>query len=159
MRAPIGRTHLRELVELGRFLDVRVDAPEGETLYKAAEPILWSETARALVVLAGFDLGRAQPIEPRKSTAERVYSRWAAGRAPSRERSPVISLPDAPWVELGRALTVGYRSDKFHARGEAKDYEHRFGPRVVAASCSQGNRSVLVIRGGSLRLTPHGIEG
>ena len=159
MRAPIGRSHLRELVELGRFLDLRVDAPEGETIVKAVEPLLWSEPARALVVFAGYDLGRAQAIEPRESTAEHVYSRWARGRAPSREREPMISLPEAPWLELGRALTIGYRSDKFHARGKAQDYEHRFGRRVVAASCSQGKRSVLVIRGGSLRLTPHGIEG
>jgi hypothetical protein len=157
---PISTRDLADLVELGRFLDARVSDDEGdEQLVKTAAPLLWSEAARALIVLRGFKLPRPQPIRPRGSKAERVYRRWTLGRDPATERTAELALPDAPWSTLGRALTVGYRSDKFHERGDTQDYEHEFGRSVVCYLRQAGARGVVVFRGGSLRVTARGIEG
>ena len=157
MRAAIARTSLVELVELGRFLDARVSPADGDDfLISGGVPLLWSEHAKALVVVGG--LTRPRAIDEQGTTGERVYRRWTRGREPTTEREVEIDLAGT-WKRLGRGLAIGYRSDKFHAKGSVVDYEHKFGPRVVVSELESSTGSVYVFRGGSLRLTSRGIEG
>ncbi len=148
---------MAELVELGSFLDSLVATPDGDVLVSVRAPLLWSEQARALVVLV-VELPRKRPIDLRGSTSERVYRRWARGREPASEREFEFSWP-GEFAALGRGRTVGYRSDKFHSRGNTVDYQHEFGHGVRVFQAAAGDQGALVWRGGTLRVTPHGIEG
>lgn len=157
---PIKRGDLSNLVELGQFLDSTVELDGEESKIRAKVPLFWSVSGSALVVLVGYQLPRPTALrEPHPN--ERQYRTWTRGREAATERRIEIDLPRGKWRKLGRAFTIGYRSDKFHSKGEAVDYEHKFGPRVqlfVLGDPRKGKR-IFVWAGGSLRLTGRGIEG
>lgn len=157
------RAHLRELVELGQWLDsvAELDGDPGRVSPRARAALLWSPPAKALIVLGGYALPRARAARPAEldGKAARVYETWTRGREASRVRELELELPPGRWVELGRAESIGYRSDKFHARGAVVDYEHKFGPGVRLYRLGEDRRGLLAWRGGRLRLTEDGIEG
>jgi hypothetical protein len=158
MRSPISVQHLRELVQLGQFLDTFVD---GKRIGGRRLPLLWSEPGRALIVLAGNGFHRSPPRRLEHATGQgaRVYRRWTRGREPAHEREVTITQWPSEWKVVGPAERIGYRSDKFHQRGETVDYEHEFGRDVRLYLATHDTHGVFVWRGGSLRLTTHGIEG
>lgn len=143
----------RELALLGEVLDVVIEGEaEAAKVRVSGTDMLWAEQARALV----FVPGRAFTLEDleglRGSTSARVFERWSVWEATSGGRATLAE--GGPWRRF-RALTIGYRSDKF---GRAADYEHEFG-RAVVAYVPTGSGAPWVIRGGSLRITARGIEG
>ena len=164
------RAHLAELVELGRYLDSSAvfgfdGAPARVTLrrpnqYRGPWPalLLWSEPAAALVVIvAAGQWGRPRPGEASGKNAE-IFNTWTRGRPQTKVREASVDLPQGRWLDLGAATSIGYRSDKFHKRGDTTDYQHQFGDgvRLYQLGAKSG---ALAWRGGALRITADGIEG
>jgi hypothetical protein len=159
-RGPYLR-RVREAVHLGAFLDARfVDADGNEAEVKVSRAqLLWSPSTMALLVFDGYELSAPAAVE-QSSEATALYERWTDGRPAERERQ--LSIPRVPgkrWQQLGRALTIAYRSDKFGDRGQTTDYQHEFGRSVVLFCRRDDNHAVLAWRGGTLRVTRRGIEG
>jgi hypothetical protein len=91
-----------------------------------------------------------------------TYERWHR-RAPG-EVCELDKLPDDLPHYIGRALRIGYRSDKWHGRGDAEDYDHDYTepgyspPGVWADDPDLAKATAIVIRGGNQRITPGGID-
>jgi hypothetical protein len=155
-----SRASLRELTELGRWLDATVELEQGESRLTPSGRalLLWSPASKALVVLLGFKLPRPRAGELPEQPAH-VYSKWTRGRDASKVREASIELPAGRWRDLGPALSIAYDSDKFHQRGASVHYEHEFEGGVRTYQLGTGRQRVLAWRGGRLRITPDGIEG
>jgi len=139
---------------LGTLLDVVVEG-DGEAFKvtpSGATDLLWSDQARALVFVPGrtFDLEDLEGL--RGSASARAFERWSVWEASQGGRATLAE--GGPWSAY-RALTIGYRSDKF---GRPADYQHDFG-RAVVAYAPTSSTAPWVIRGGALRITQRGIEG
>jgi hypothetical protein len=148
-----------DTVLLGKLLDTTVIGDAELLITASRASLLWSPATSSLLVFDGWKLGR--PAAVRTSTkATKLYQRWTQGRPAEHERDlEVDKLPGERWASLGRAKTIGYRSDKFHERGVMTDYEHTFGRSVTLFCRRDETRAVLAWRGGNLRVTARGIEG
>lgn len=154
------REHLRELAELGKFLDSVVELDDGDGVIRIGTPVLcWSAKGSALVVFAGYKLPALRAAAELPAIPARVVETWTQGREATRERQAELELPAGRWRDLGPARSIGYRSDKFHARGQLVDYDHKFTTAVRAYQLGGGSRCVFAWRGGRLRITRRGIEG
>lgn len=159
MRPPTLRD-LEELAELGHALELVVDLPNGSRARYDWESrrlprLLWSPRAQALIIAAGSRKRGVAPIDCARAAATR--GRWT-GTSP--EGAYRLELPELPgrWLVVGDARRTDYRSDKW---GRAVDYTHDHGPgvRVWQRGDIRGGAGLLALRGGRLRITPHGIEG
>jgi hypothetical protein len=105
-----------------------------------------------------------QPLtrNPAASMAADTYAKW-------HEREPecvteLDGLPDALPVCVGDALRIGYRSDKWHERGQVEDYDHDYtergyrAPQVWADCADLSKAKAICIVGGNQRITPKGID-
>lgn len=161
--SPPSKAALTELTELGQWLDTVAETDRGEARIapRTRTLLLWAPRPQALIVLIGFKLPRPQRAEPPPEAAA-VYEEWTRGREATQVRELQVKWPAGRFADLGPALSIGYRSDKFGARGRTTDYEHKFGPGVrlyQLGSDGHGRRRVLAWRGGRLRITEDGIEG
>ena len=164
MRPPIARDAMAVLSDCGTLLDVHIEAA-GEiqkfTPAGRARPRLgWSKPGHALVAIVGRRAGPPRELEltaPEQAAAE-LHEQWSDdGREGGRVRSLTLPAENGEWRKLGRAHSVGYRSDKFG--GTVRDYEHDFGPGVDAYYFEAQTFGILVIKGGSLRHTKDGLRG
>jgi len=101
--------------------------------------------------------------EPEETAdAGATYEAWH-DRAP-RTVTELDNLPDVIGVYIGRATRIGYRSDKWHARGQTQDYDHDYtepgyvAPEVWADRADLAHATAIVIVGGNQRITPEGID-
>lgn len=152
------------LLNLGQFLQLEYAQPDGEIrgiAFDAADnvPLWWSDKLQACFVLPGMKQGPCN-LPPRK-TENRLAKVWAKGRPAS--CSAVVSPPRPPLRALYPSIQVSYRSDKF-SHGQPMLYIHHFGPDVISHFSHEPHRSTrapvaIMIRGGRLSLTTHGIDG
>lgn len=155
---PRGGPNLARLgtcAELGRVVELRVEAEDGQTYahrWKSARPrLLWSPQQRCLVWVMGADLENRQRGAVRTDGAARSFERWAARDA---VQTGTITVPAGPLKRLGRAVSIIYISDKWDTRGKAgKRYIHEFTSRPGAYN----HRAVFAVRGGRLTVTERGI--
>ena len=152
------------LVELGSALEVRyvdeLDGGEKLLKFRAGTPCLWSPRARALVVPTSATKGKRRQLDTtpasfrgRVAEASAVFHKWTGHRRePTHTREVAVSV--ARPRRLGRVVAVAYRSDKFN-QGTTTDYEHKCGARVELVEYGD----TFVVRGGTFRLTPRGLEG
>lgn len=91
-----------------------------------------------------------------------TYEQWHERAA--RFVGEIDELPDLIGVYIGRALRLGYRSDKWGREGEHNDYDHDFSerghtpPEAWADSAELAQARAIVIVGGDMRVTPEGID-
>jgi hypothetical protein len=97
-----------------------------------------------------------------QAEAGATYAEW-------HERDPeqithAEDLPDVIGIYIGRALRIGYRSDKWHERGQTEDYDHDYTepgyqpPEVWADHADLSKARAIVIVGGNQRITADGID-
>lgn len=99
--------------------------------------------------------------ERQSADAEETYARW-------HERNPrkvlQLDVPDEFRNLQGRVLRIGYRSDKWTRRGNARDYDHDFREGGALAPLIYTNTRTLqgargaCITGGDMRVTEAGID-
>ncbi len=162
-RAPISTSALADTAECGTLLDIRY-ASAGEQFIvsprgRAAPLLQWSQPASALVVWFGLKMPRPRPASSPDASASAAYERWTDyERAASTEREFTTPALTGSWRSLGRAVAIGYRSDKFSDKGKPVAYDHAFTSKVRVYALG-ASKQLYVLRGGSLRLTRRGIEG
>ena len=91
--------------------------------------------------------------------ATRAYERWHKRDA---ARVDVHKVPDRFTCLQGRVLRIGYRSDKWGARGKSHDYDHDFCegdalPPLLYTNKRGLNSDGAVIVGGDMTITERGI--
>lgn len=148
------------------FRVVTADSGEFDEYIRA--PSAAEAKAHALAVITK---ARARDLEqhgPRRNNPEHgaaaadTYERWHR-RAPA-DVCELDNLPDDLPHYIGRALRIGYRSDKWHGRGNTEDYDHDYTepgyspPGVWADDPDLAKATAIVIRGGNQRITPGGID-
>ena len=121
-------------------------------------------------------IAKAQQNEPRETNgattpregavlpehAAELYERWHEREA--EHVTDVDGLPDLIGIYVGRAMRIGYSSDKWHARGKTIDYEHDFSerghiaPECWADTADLADARALAIVGGTMRITEDGID-
>ena len=154
-----------DLLRLGAFLEVEWVLPNGEIRGARFHPgdgvdALWSDTLQAVIVVPHARLGPCT-LPPTRREAQ-LLAIWARGRAARCSLRATYNLAPLPIVYP--AIQLSYRSDKF-SPGEPKNYIHHIDSRGVLAYFSSepygASRApqAIMIRGGKLRLTPHGIAG
>jgi hypothetical protein len=105
---------------------------------------------------------RARRNPEHADAAADTYEAWHR-REPECVRE-VDGLPDDLPHYIGRALRIGYRSDKWHGRGTTEDYDHDYteagytAPGVWADDPDLAKARAICIRGGNQRITPQGID-
>ena len=162
---------------LGCFLDLEYVTSDGEIQGCGFEtsdcvPLLWSDDLQALIVLPFAKDGKC--IHPPRTREDQLARVWAKGRPAACSLKSAYSRP--PMHTVYPAVQVSYSSDKF-SWGKNTDYIHhhergrekllRFsGPgRGPCAYFSKepfrARRApeAIMVRGGKLRLTSHGIDG
>lgn len=156
------------LPELGRVVDLEVAHPDGVDYfekYKGGQRplMLWDKRSKTLlwVYTPRTKLPALRAGAPRDGGHAATYERWMDdGSEATRHRAGYkVPSPTDVFRRAGRALTIGYDSDKF---GEAngRRYEHKFTSDVSVYVLDLGSRGhAIALRGGSLRVTKHGIEG
>lgn len=147
-----------EIAELGRVVDIYVERPDGQIeqhAWRGRNPLLlWDAKQKAILFVYRLKHGRPRKVHA-DGTAAHVYEKWSGFEADT-ERD--VSIPVVRLKKIGRALSIGYRSDKFE--GKLKTYDHPHGAKVsVYYAKGPRGEKVYAIRGGSLRVTSRGIEG
>lgn len=120
------------------------------------KPQILIPAAAAVALYWKFGRGkkRAYQMNPIKGlkAANKKYEEFH-----DREPDKFYSIPaidTSHLVELGKALEIGYESKKW--TGKPESYLHEFGEGVKLYATPDGK--TLIIRGGKLKLTTHGIE-
>lgn len=147
------------LLELGRFLELEWVMPEGEIRgLKIETPIWWSHSKQAIFILPHLERGPCT-LPPRR-TENALAQMWQKGR-PAVCSSPIRVQP-RPMPAVYPGIQISYSSDKF-THGRAIPYIHHFGPGVLCYFSHEpfgaSRAPDIMIRGGRLRLTKHGIDG
>lgn len=157
-RAPAVSKIPAEVAELGRVVDIYIERAGGEIeqhAWRSRRPLLlWDKKQKTIWCVYRMPHSRPRRVDA-TGPAARVYETWSGFEADT-ERD--ASIPIVRLKKLGRALSIGYVSDKFE--GKRKTYNHEHG-RAVAVYFAKGSKGekVYAIRGGSLRVTSRGIEG
>jgi hypothetical protein len=152
------------LLELGDFLEVEYVTSAGQIRgirFQLSDhvPLYWSHTRQALFMLPTLKEGPCDM--PPTRTENHLAQVWAKGRpaACSAKFSPPRQLP---MPAVYPAIQISYHSDKF-THGKSIQYIHHFGSGVLCYFSHDpfgSNRAPdVMIRGGRLRLTTHGIDG
>lgn len=121
--------------------------------------LLWSADRKALFAFPNLERGACvYPPTPRENHLSKVWAKGRPAKCSSKARYPAPALR---WVLP--AIQTSYRSDKFGKVGQMQDYIHHHEANVMCYCSSNPNRrkapDVMMIRGGRLRLTSHGIDG
>jgi hypothetical protein len=120
-------------------------------------PLLWSDDLQALFIMPALDRGPCRNPAPIRE--DRLARMWAKGRGA--RCAGMARYPSPPLPFVFPCLQTSYASDKF-THGRLRHYIHHHEPGV-RAYCSHDPRrrepAVIMIRGGKLRLTSHGIDG
>jgi len=150
----------RDVTPLGLLLELEHKMPDGQTIRhswdKSDAPLLfWQEGQQAIYAFARKRLGPKKPRSGRlPAGAAGAYTRWNAGRRPTEKYD--VEVPAIQMRRAGAGGSILYRSDKF---GPLTNYIHPF-EKGVEVDLSPGQPpAVFYIRGGTLRLTPRGLEG
>lgn len=144
----------------------------GEGLKVADENLPWYMKPRTLLiggaiaafVVYGLPLLKALPrpsyrpnpvplAEVKRAKAEGKYKEFH--KRPPRRRIALPAIDTSELVQLGSALEIGYKSDKW--TGKKQNYLHQFGKGVRL--CSTPDGKALVILGGKLNVEERGITG
>lgn len=152
------------MLDCGCFLELEWVTPSGEIRGVkpkdgARVPLLWSHSKQAIFILPYME--RTACVYPPRATENELAQVWAKGRPAACSSRAAYNRP--PMRVAYPAIQVSYLSDKF-THGETIPYIHHFGPQVVAY-CSKepfgASRApeAIMIRGGRLSLTTHGIDG
>ena len=150
---------------MGTFLSVDYVTERGEIWREDCRPpggtkipLIWSRKAKALVVLPRVRGGECN-LPPVKEDS-RVLSTWTQGRRSGRCSSQLPALPSYSLRYCYPCVAVSYRSDKFAGRGDMTEYIHHIdSPGVRVWMDRRDNPQVVLIQGGRLRITEHGIAG
>lgn len=150
----------------GSFLSVEYVSPEGMISIEGFDagdriPLCWSHDLQALFIFPYVPASKCHfPAPKREAELMKV---WAEGRAATCSSMQVWPAPPLPLAAPG--ICISYRSDKFKKNGRHTeiDYIHHFGPGVVVyrSKPPRGGKApeVIMVRGGELKLTKHGIDG
>lgn len=148
----------------GGFLELEYVMPTGEirgVRFAAADqqPLWWSHSKQALFVLPALKTGPC--VERPPPTQNELAQVWAKGR-PASCAARFEDPPQKPMRVAYPGIQISYRSDKF-THGRLVNFIHHFGPGVVCYFSHEPYRASrppdIMVRGGRLRLTSHGIDG
>lgn len=164
----------REVAQLGTVLDLTTERGDLRTcwdtelqgwLLLCSPDAIDARPGRARLYLVRGELSpapeRSKPGKGAAATAEAWNERES-------EVVGTIEHANAATTWIGIATTIGYRSDKWNARGVVKDYEHDFAelieplhgepwPDVYSDAPDLAAASIVVITGGLFRITERGI--
>jgi len=118
--------------------------------------LLWSDDLQACFIVPTLPASVCNGLPtPRE---DRLARRWARGRGAACSRRGVFPECAMPYVFPG--LAVAYESDKFR-HGRSETFIHHFGPgvRCYIARNYHGAPHAIMLRGGKLKLTTHGLAG
>lgn len=164
---PSGPSHRipARTVELGEVLDLVVELNGERLIYRDEVRGMWllapdnamdrAEGGGRLYLVRGELAGGRDPEDARPE-GQRTFERWHQSHGPDQIGS--LEVPDSVGVPVGRAVRIGYKSDKFG--GKTAAYEHDFEspfPKVYATR--KDNPKALVIVGGGFTVSPRGIVG
>ncbi len=152
------------LLNCGCFLELEFVTADGEIRgcrFAVADgiPMLWSHSKQAIFILPR--MRQTACVYPPTRTENQLAQVWAKGRPAACASKASYATP--PLRVAYPAIQISYRSDKF-THGNPIPYIHHFGPDVVAYFSKEpfGARrapDAIMIRGGRLALTEHGIDG
>lgn len=91
------------------------------------------------------------PKAEAKEAAERIYKKFTARKPKKRFSIPKIETDEL--AQLGKALEIGYESDKW--TGKKENYKHEFGKGVKMFCTADGK--TLIITGGKMSVEDVGI--
>lgn len=158
----------RRIVQLGEVLDVQLEPTPSERLtltewrgWLVAIPEHGFELPPGAAKLFLFKPNPVETAETMKPAAARAYQRW-------HKRLPVDALagyevPNHVRQYQGRAVRIGYRSDKWGKRGKAHDYDHDFRehgarpPKLYTDAADLERSTAAVLVGGDMHITEGGI--
>jgi hypothetical protein len=149
-----------DMLDLGCFLELEwctcAGKLEGVRITGEKVPLLWSDRLQALFVFPDSKRGACSyPARPREAKLRQVWTR--GGQTAKCAQKVKFPRPAMPIVYPG--IQVSYRSNKF---GSTTNYihHHEAGVRVYFSDPPTKRRPrAIMIRGGKLSLTPHGIHG
>jgi hypothetical protein len=150
------------LLSIGDFIELHFVQDSGRILMDVFSPsdgveLLWSADLQACFIFPGLNKGACTLPPTRRE--DRLARVWAKGR-PAKCASPVPRFPTPPLPEVYPGIAITYDSDKF-THGRLERYIHHFGPgvRCYTARTRAGVPPAIMVRGGKLRLTEHGLAG
>lgn len=89
--------------------------------------------------------------------AERLYEAFTGFEHDNRAK--LIDVRPKPITRIGRAMSIQYRSDKFARPGNSSDYIHTFNVYPVVSVDDDKHPSIVVLRGGRIKVKKEGITG
>jgi hypothetical protein len=159
------------VVQLGTVLDLDVTTEHGTRLFVkewrgwlmlTGEAGMDAAPGRARLFLVKATRRATLGPDAVSDRAAETFARWNERDAAT--AFELNGLPDSIAYYQGRVLRIGYRSDKWNARGKRVDYDHdcqeRGGkpPRLYSSNASIERSRAAVLVGGSMHITERGIE-
>jgi len=146
---------------LGDVLTLTVETSAGEEQWEFPEKenLYYAPGERTLIIVMGrtVNYGETPATDRRKKAGVyKIFERWSARPV---EQAGVISVPAVKLRDIGRAVSVIYRSDKWH-KGKDQDYIHEFSKssdKVRVRSGTFKGCKVVTISGGRMTVTERGI--
>lgn len=149
--------------ELGDFYSIDTVDPFGNIVTHSLSvergekrpKLLWSHDLQACFVFPFMRDGACSLEVPAREA--KLIAMWNKGR-PARCASsvdyPLRSMLGVP----SPGISISYRSDKF-SHGKDMDYIHHFEGDVMVSQSSGSVPHAIMVRGGKLRVTEHGLDG
>ncbi len=160
---------LGELIKLGEYRGIWTCDPAGAITHHTDTnkrlPLWWSESTKICVVFPKLDLEDDGVIPSERS--DRLMQMWTNGTRGARKSWASPRTPE-PIMRCNSqvALAVEYYSDKFKYGGRRRwvNYVHHHENGVRCSTSrrrysSNHDPMAIALRGGKLRITPHGLEG
>jgi hypothetical protein len=156
----------RRVAQLGTVLDLVVERDGAREIYReeirgafllAPENGMERSPGGGRLYIVRGELSGKRPIEEGDAPrAQETYEEWHRSHGP--DAIGMLQVPDAVDVPVGRAVRIGYKSDKFG--GKVASYEHDFeDPQPRVYSTGGDPPRALVIVGGGFTLSGRGIVG
>lgn len=89
--------------------------------------------------------------------AEKLYEDFTGFEHDNKAK--LIDVRPKPITRIGRAMSIQYRSDKFARPGNSSDYIHTFSVYPVVSVDDDKHPSIVVLRGGRIKVKKEGITG
>lgn len=164
----------REVAQLGTVLDLTTEKGDLRTFWDielqgwlllCSPEAIEAAPGRARLYLVRGELSPAPARATPGAAAAETSEAWNEREA---EVVGTIDHAAAATTWIGIATKIGYRSDKWNARGVTKDYDHDFAeliqplhgepwPDVFSDKEDLAAASIVVITGGLFRITERGI--
>lgn len=101
----------------------------------------------------------AKKVQASDEKAETLFEKFTGFEHDQDNAALMVQVSPKKFTQIGRAMNIVYRSDKFSKPGKTADYIHPFEKYPLVSVDNPNRPSIVALRGGKIRVKEEGITG